>query len=311
MSRPFQFFSSLLFSVQNFLRNVAFAVIFCAIVACGQSLSPIRNADGLRLVVADQKAPTLRVILPGAPDNDRSIEVIFPEHVTARLHGDTEAEHLYLSSSPPANRPTWHQRGSSLEYEMDLKGEIHFFARAMLQDDGVLFHYEFTNGSQKDYEMIYAVTDPRLTGIFHDVRLERTYVHQKQGFDLLASETPSRLTMPMNQWLPSRYLASYTWPVPQQRVEHRDDGITYYNKSQAVDEPMVATLSTDRKWVVASFSRTTGNVWSNPELTCQHVDPVTPLAAGGKAIVEVKLLVFKGTLEDAHRKERDQRESLQ
>src|SRR5437016_9022509 len=23
----------------------------------------------------------------------------------------------------------------------------------------------------------------------------------------------------------------------------------------------------------SSFARTTGNVWSNPELTCQHVDP--------------------------------------
>jgi len=83
----------------------------------------------------------------------------------------------------------------------------------------------------------------------------------QDGFDLLASETPSRLTMPIKQWLPSRYLASFTWPVPQQRIEVRD-GITHYNKSRAVDEPLIATLPTDGKWVVASFARTTGNVWS-------------------------------------------------
>jgi hypothetical protein len=90
--------------------------------------------------------------------------------------------------------------------------------------------------------------------------LERTYVHHEDGFDLLASETPSRLNMRLNQWLPSRYLASFTWPVPRQQVEHRGDGITYYNKSRPVDEALIATLSTDRKWIVASFARTTGNV---------------------------------------------------
>ena len=51
------------------------------------------------------------------------------------------------------------------------------------------------------------------------------------------------------------YLASYTWPIPAKKVEKRDDGITYYNKSRIVDEPLVATQSTDNKWVVASFSR--------------------------------------------------------
>ena len=286
------------------------ALAACTLGAFGQSLSPVRNADGLRLVVGDRKAPTLRIILPGAPDDDKSIEIIFPEHVTARLHGSNDVEHLYMFTSPDS-RATWHQGASSLEYEMNFKDSLHFLARATLQDDGVLFHYEYTNGSQKDYEMIYAVTDPRLTGIFHDVRLERTYVHHKEGFELLASQTPGRLTMPLNQWLPSRYLDSYTWPVPKQLVERRDDGITYYNKSRPVDEPMVATLSTDRKWVVASFSSTTGNVWSNPELTCQHVDPVMSLPAGGKASLEVKILVFGGTLDDALTKVRAQRESLQ
>lgn len=293
--------------MKTLVSLVAFALYSLSLV--GQSSTQVRNAHGVRLVVADEKAPTLRMILPGAADNDNSIQVIFPEHVTARLHSSNEADHLYMSTSPDA-RPTWHQSPSSVEYEMDVKSGIHFLARATSQDDGVLFHYEFTNSSQKDYDMIYAVTDPRLTGIFHDVRLERTYVHRKNGFELLASETPGRLTMPLNQWLPARYLDSYTWPIPKQRVERRDDGITYYNASEPVDEPMVATLSTDRKWVVASFSRTTGNVWSNPELTCQHVDPVMPLPAGGKASLEVKMLLFRGALDDALAKVKSQRESL-
>jgi hypothetical protein len=159
--------------------------------------------------------------------------------------------------------------------------------------------------------MIYAVTDPRLTSIFHDERLERTYVHHKEGFDLLASETPGRLTMPLKRWLPSRYMASFTWPIPRQRVEQRGDGITYYNKSRAVDQPLIATLSTDRKWVVASVTRTSGNVWSNPELTCQHVDPQTALLPGQQATLEVKILVFQGSLDDVLQKAISQRNTLQ
>jgi hypothetical protein len=44
-------------------------------------------------------------------------------------------------------------------------------ACATLEDDGVRFRCEFVNRSNTAYEMIYAPTDPRLTGIFHDVRL--------------------------------------------------------------------------------------------------------------------------------------------
>jgi hypothetical protein len=101
---------------------------------------------------------------------------------------------------------------------MDLKNKVHMLARATLEPDGVCYHYEFANRSQVDYEMIQAITDPRLfQSIFRDVRLERTYVHRKGGFELLASDVPARLTIPLNQWLPARYLDSYTWPVLRPR----------------------------------------------------------------------------------------------
>jgi hypothetical protein len=268
---------------------------------------------GLRLLVAlENTQPALRIILPGHPDTDRTIEVLFPEHVTARRKGSAEGEHLYVfQPGRRGERPVWQPVGPSLQYERDFKDGVHMLARATLEEDGVRFHYEFVNRSGSTYEMIYAVTDPRLTSLFHDERLERTYVHHKEGFDLLASETPGRLTMPLKRWLPSRYMASFTWPIPRQRVEQRGDGITYYNKSRAVDQPLIATLSTDRKWVVASVTRTSGNVWSNPELTCQHVDPQTALLPGQQATLEVKILVFQGSLDDVLQKAISQRNTLQ
>jgi len=296
------------------MRRIRFHMsLMCIFVSAGlscagmlEALSPyaIQNAAGLKLLVDPENTqPTLRIVLPGHPQTDHAIEVIFPEHVTARKQGSSDGEHFYLfQPGQQGTAPEWRQVGQSLQYEVDFKNGVHFLARATLQDDGVLFHYQFLNRSKSDYAMIWAPTDPRLTSIFRDVRLERTYVHHKGGFDLLASETSGRLTMPLSEWLPARYLASFTWPIPAQRVEHRADGITYYNKSRAVDEPMVATLSTDHKWIVSSFTRTTGNVWSNPELTCQHVDPQTSLAPGQQAELEVKILIFKGSLEEALQK---------
>jgi hypothetical protein len=187
----------------------------------------------------------------------------------------------------------------ALEYEMELNGDVQMRARATLESDGVRFRYQLLNRSGVDYDMVQSITDPRLfRSIFRDVRLERTYVHRKGRFELLASDLPARLTMPLNQWLPARYLDSYTRPVPppEKRVV-KDEGITYYNASRPVDEPFIATVSEDAKWVAATWNPTAGNVWTNPELTCQHADSETPLLPGKTTSLEVKTFVFQGTLD--------------
>ena len=309
--------------VVNALIRRACGIPVILVTVAGARLAPAQDpvrppdtvevrSGGLRLLVDSANAqPTLRVVLPGRAPADRSIEVLFPEHVTAVRHGRDDAEQLYLfRAGARGERPQWRRVGRSLEYQRDLPGGVHLLARATLEDDGVRLSYDLSNRSDVAYDMIVAVTDPRLTSIFHDPRLERTYVHHADGFDLLASETPGRLTMPLGRWLPARYLASFTWPVPTRRAERRGDGIIYYNKSRAVDEPFIATLSSDGAWVVASFAREAGNVWSNPELTCQHVDPQRSLAPGQRVTLERKVLIIRGSLEDALRRARQQRASL-
>jgi hypothetical protein len=271
----------------------------------------VRNSAGMQLKVAEENTqPTLRIVLPGHPSSERAIEVIFPEHVTVRKRGDTDGKQLYLfQPGQYGERPMWRRSELSLEYERNLPGAVQMLARATLEEDGVRFHFRLRNQSDTTYDLAWAIVDPRLTSMFHDVRLERTYVHHADGFDLLASETPSRLTMPLDEWLPARYLASFTWPIPSQLVERRG-GILHYNKSRAVDAPFIATLSRDGRWVVASFTRNTGNVWSNPELTCQHVDPQAALSPGEEAILETKILVVRGSLDEVLKMAMQQRESV-
>ena len=300
-------------------RTIIVISLLLAVSGCRQAFDQVtpappgsvRNSVGMQLTVAEENTyPTLRIVLPGHPTSDRAIEVIFPEHLTVRLRGNTDAKQLYLfQPGKSGERPLWRRSERALEYERNLPGAVHMLARATLEEDGVRFHFRLRNQSDRTYDLIWAIVDPRLTSVFHDVRLERTYVHHADGFDLLASETPSRLKMPLNEWLPARYLASFTWPIPSQHVESRD-GIPHYNKSRAVDAPFIATLSQDGRWVVSSFTRNTGNVWSNPELTCQHVDPQAALSPGEEAILETKLLIVRGSLDDVFKMAMQQRASL-
>lgn len=272
----------------------------------------IQNHAGVEMAVdTKDRDPALTVIVPDGPANNRTFKILVPEHVTVRRHGDLEAQHLYVYGHNPAGLPVaWKKFGNTLGYSTDF-GQIHFAAKATLVDDGLLFRYEFTNRGKVNYDMATAVTDPRFRAVFYDPRLERTYVHHKDGFSLLASSTPERLTMPLTQWFPVRYLASYAAPIPNDLIQNRSDGITYRYSPYRVDQPIIATLSKDGTWIAASFSRNPGNVWTNPELTCQHVDPQVPLAAGTHAQYEVKLLIFKGSLDDALKKLSAQIASLQ
>lgn len=278
-----------------------------------QPLSIPATATGLRLAVDEQNdLPALRIFLPGQPDSDPGIFVLFPEHVTARERGRVDAQQLYLfRPGRQTGRPAWRRSGRSLEYQTEFPPGVRIIARATLEDDGVRYHYEFVNRSKLDFAMMYAVTDPRMVSVyFHDVRLERTYVHHKDGFDLLASETPDRLTLPLNRWLPNRHRVSYTWPVEPQRVAQQEDGISWYNKSRVVDEPFIATQSTDGKWIMATFSYDPGNVWVNPELTCQHADPQVSLHSGQTRSYELKTLLVQETLEQALTRVRQQRAGM-
>lgn len=275
----------------------------CRAPSVAQDLSLTDSSSGLLVQVArEDNLPALKIVIPSQPAEDPGIRVLFPEHVTARRRGQSDAEHLYLfRPGQQGRRPDWRrvEGGKALEYEMELPGGVHMTARATLDPDGVRFHYEFVNSSATDYDSIQAVTDPRMISpYFRDVRLERTYVHHPEGLDLLASETPARLTMPTNEWLPNRYRASYTWPVESQRVEKKEDGLTWYNKSRRVDEPFLATKSIDGKWIMASFSRSPGNVWTNPELTCQHADMQTSLKPNSQSSTDLKILLFPGSLDD-------------
>ena len=51
-------------------------------------------------------------------------------------------------------------------------------------------------------------------------------------------------------------------------------------------------------------------MWSNREFTCQHVDPHAPLGPFGRAVLEVKMLILQGSLDQVLERVKAQREGL-
>jgi len=281
--------------------------------AIGQPKMSLVNGAGVSIEVAEEHAnPAVWVNVPDEPDGHHAVLVLLPEHVTVRRHNAKDAEHLYIWSDRAGGaRPHWNRSGDALEYTKDLSTGLQLLGRVTAHLDGLLLHYEFRNETDTDFDSVQAISDPRMVSrLLHDVRLERTYVHGPDGFTLLASDMPERLTMPLNVWLPNRYRISYAWPVETTRIQPQPDGIRFINAPRQTDEPVLATVSSDRRWVMATFSRNPGNLWTNPELTCQHADPDITTPRHTTGIVEEKILLFRGTLDDVIVRVHEERQGL-
>jgi hypothetical protein len=264
-------------------------------------LTVIDANSGLRLIVVNKEFPLLKILLPGQSNSERGIEVEFPEHVTGLNKHTDEIEHLYLVTRGALNKrtlPAWKKEGKVITYETTLNGNVKMVAKAALESDGVRYSYTLSNLSNISYQNLQAVTCVKLYSVFSDTLLERTYVHHHSGFDLLASETPERLTMSLGKWLPCRYLVSYSWPISPKRTDKGEDLITRYYKSRKADQPFIATLSHDKKWVAATYTFATGNLWTNPERSCQHADPSISLGAHEMKTLRLTTFIYKGTLDE-------------
>jgi hypothetical protein len=283
------------------IKAFVFSFLFFSLHSCAQSELSLKDSkSGLRLFVINTDFPLLKALIPGQPDTDRGIEIEFPEHVTGLNTQRNAVEHLYLVSRGNANRrtvPVWKKDGNTLIYETLINGNIRLIAKAKLDSNAITYSYTFTNLSDISYQNLQAVTCVKLYSVFSDTLLERTYVHHADGFDLLASETPQRLTMPLDKWLPCRYLVSYRWPVAPKKIDKGEDSITRYYKSKKADEPFIATYSHDKKWIAATYTAETGNLWTNPERTCQHADPSITLNAHETKSLVLKTFLFKGSPE--------------
>jgi hypothetical protein len=263
----------------------------------------VQNSVGVRLGVHQElDRPRLRLSLPDRTEH--AVEIDFPEHAWGRERGSTKQRFFYLmvATEPELRaRPRWRKDGMTISYETPLSAGVSLLAEATLGEDRLRVRYTLTNSSGIDYEVCQSPTCFKLYRPLMDEYLERTWVHHPEGLDLLASETPQRLTWNAEEWLPCRYLVQFHPPSipPERRREMQPGGITWHHKLRRVDAPFLATATEDRAWVAATYTSDATNVWSNPARSCHHADPEATLPKNGKADLSYTFLLRRGTPEEA------------
>jgi hypothetical protein len=271
-----------------------------------------RRGIAIRPSPEQPDAPLLWVALPGKED-DRCAVIEMPEHSWGRPRGTTEQRWFYrMYSETRALRPTarWEKQGNTLSCSITSPAAVRLKTAVSIDDDGISIQHRLENDADVDYEEVQAPSCIKLYRPFNDVFLERTYVHHSNGLELLASETPERLHRNAEEWLPVRYIVRSAPPAasPEMRVERQPDRIVRYTKLKLADAPFMATTSSPPGWVAASHTMKASSVFTNPARTCHHVDPSAELKPRGAAVLSLKLYLVRGTVEDAWRSVKKNRE---
>lgn len=299
-------------------------ILFAACAATQASIAQttteelsVSNSQGVRIVpYGNQSIPALSVLLPGR-GKEVAVVVEMPEHAWRKKAKSDEPEwfyRMYTNDTRLKGTLKWTRERNSLNYRMSLPSGIALNAKATLDADGLGIEYQIVNPDNVGFTEVQAPTCLKLYHPFTDVFLERTYAHHADGLDLLASETPERLTKNAEEWLPCRYIVRCAPDAvpPAKRVERQPDGITIYRKLRAADTPFLATESSPKGWVAATHSLSSPDVWTNPARTCHHADSGAPLSAQGVAELSLKLYLLRGGVQEAwnHVGERNRRRLL-
>ena len=277
--------------------------LIAAVAGAGVGQWQIARGQNDRLRIerhGDPQRPAVALYLPGAAVPASVIEM--PEHAWRKQKPSDEPVWFYkMYSSDPKFQGvvTWSETLNSLSYAMTTPAGFTMQSQAILQEDGVEIRHEIKGPFGGDTAVVEAPTCVKLYRPFTDVFLERTYVHHAAGLELIASETPERLTKNAEEWLPCRYIVNCgpNGRPPDKRIE-RVDGVTRYFKSRLADAAFLATESQPFGWVAATHGLNCPSLFTNPARTCHHADPEVQVK-GDRAVLNLKVYVIRGSVLDA------------
>lgn len=251
----------------------------------------------------DLQRPAVALFLPEARTPAAVIEM--PEHAwRSEKVTDPQAWFYKMYTADPSERGevAWSVGPGTLSFRMQTPARFDLEGTAKLGDDGVAIEYDIRSAPVSTLASVQAVTCVKLYRPFTDVFLERTYVHLPSGLDPIASDRPDRMGQNAEEWLPCRYIARVAKDaaaVPYR--SERQDGITRHFKSRAADAAFLATESEPKGWTACTHTVQAESVFTNPARTCHHTDPIGRGITNGRAHLQLKVYLVKGTPADAWR----------
>jgi len=203
----------------------------------------------------------------------------------------------------------WEGNDKKLSYEMKFDNGMVLNASARVEGTKVIMSHRLTNGTEldlKDVKMWNCVQNVFLENI-NDPKMERTSTITSGKYELFKNMIPAsreytdKVKPELQRFLGFRDLNSRGFKDCPHVIPHPgfpDDPaqrIYFWESDKAIDLPIIATMSKDGQWGVATMSSLAPGVWSNPGISCQHADRAYPLCKAGETIEIVnQVVVFEG-----------------
>ncbi len=265
--------------------------------------------------------PALKIHINRKGVNEGSCFVRFPEMIEASEVKTDSFMKFYQDNRDPAwpvdleceplGLPVkWQGDDKSLSYELKFDNGMVLNSSARVEGTKVIMSHKLTNGTDmdlKDVKMWNCVQNVFLENI-NDPKMERTSTITAGEYELFKNMIPAskeytdKVKPELQRFLGFKDLNSRSFKECPHVIPHPgfpddpDQRIYFWESDKAIDVPIIATMSKDGQWGVATMSSQAPGVWSNPGISCQHADRAYPLCKAGETIDIVnQVVVFEGS----------------
>jgi len=265
--------------------------------------------------------PSLLIHIKRDGHDEGSVLVRFPEMIEAWSPSAGKLLKFYQDNRDPAwpvdleceplNLPVdWQGDEKELTYTMQFDNKMTLTSQARVVGSEVFLSHTLYNGSGIDLEGLKMWNCVQLVQVpnLNDPLMERTALKVDGKFKLFRDTTPG-FTPHQKSGAALRRFSAYMKGCARRHEENPfiaphpgfpDDpsqSIYFWQAEPTIDAAVIATVSNDNSWGVATFSDKADNIWTNPGISCHHSDPsIASCPAGSTVVISNQLLFFEGNL---------------
>jgi len=274
----------------------------------------------------DEKFPALAIQITRKGQDEGFLYVRFPEIIEAWVPSTGKSMKFYqdnripewpavLECEPLTLPVQWQGDKKNLSYTMNFDNGMSLTSNAQVIGTDIVLTHKLHNGTSLDLKELKMWNCVQLTTAsnLHDPLMERTHVLVDNTFKLIRQLVPDFEPWPLSESAKPHFFRAFRkdghrWyedddnPHTSPHPGYPDDpskAITTWQVIPPIDTAIIATVSKDSNWGIATYSNDSENIFTNAVNTCHHADAaIDTCGAGDTATISNRVLLFEGDLSD-------------
>jgi len=309
------------------LLLICTAITGCIDKNCTNTLGKAKNTNTSSLDVSlkpytfDEKFPALAIHITRNGQDEGFLYVRFPEIIEAWVPSAGKSLKFYqdnripqwpavLECEPTKLPVQWQGDEKMLSYTMDFDNGMSLTSSAQVIKTGIILTHKLRNNTSlnlkelKMWNCVQLTTAPNL----HDPLMERTHVLVDNKFKLIRQLVPKFKPWSLSESNLPHFFRAFTanehrWykeddnPHTSPHPGYPDDpskAITTWQVIPLINTAVLATVSKDTRWGIATYSSDSDSVFTNATNTCHHADAaINSCPAGKTMMISNRILLFE------------------